>query len=236
MIPTLIALATAKACQDISFTDASFPTHETLRAYTQKSRIPAPIDSAKALAQKFTLIERSIDIIDGKRTTTSVQDLLTKERTKAVLLVAVGNGCPHADHNQRFIDGAASVLHDQGIEVIALYNSTETTTKKFFDRYQSPLAVIADPTCRTQFTSGLPISNSFVAFTKQGPITLSDASVSEPERLAKGSYPFTEKALAGVLVELLGKDTADKTLGAITKRGRGPTDFGLGCPLVPETR
>jgi len=236
MIPTLLAFTTLATQQDAPLSSASFPPREALYAYTQRGQRPAPIDLKKATSQKLTIIERQIDLVDGKRATTSINELLLKEGTKAVLLVAIGNGCPHADHNQKFIDGAASILNEAGIKVIAAYNSTETSSKRFFDRYQSPLAIIADPTCRTQFTSGLPVSNSFVTFTKQGLTILSDLSLTEPETLAQGAYPFTEKSLAGVLQALLGKDDADKTLAAITKRGRGPTDFGLGCPLVPENR
>lgn len=194
------------------------------------------IDVGKALSQKFTVIERKLDVVDGQRASTSVSELLKKEGTKAVILVAVGKGCPHADHNEKFIDASGTVLDAKGIKIIAVYNASEATTKKFFDRYQSPLAVVADPTCRTQFTSGLPASNSFVAFTKEGLVTVSVPGLSSTEVLAKGAYPFIEKSLGKVLQNILGNEEGNKSLEEIRKKQKGPTDFELGCPLVPENR
>ena len=67
-------------------------------------------------------------------------------------------------------------------------------------------------------------------------VTVPVTGLSSEYTLQKGSYPFTEKSLDKVLKAILGEEEGGNALKKIKEKQKGPTDFEIGCPLVPENK
>ncbi len=196
------------------------------------SHIHETVDIVQAKSVSFTVIERSLDVIDGYRRKISLGQILKQPHTAGVIVIAIGEGCPHADHNQRYVDSYARTLEKYGVKTIVLFNCTETGAKKFFDRYQSPVAFAVDGNLTSQKKMGLEFSNSCIVLKADGSLVKGKPKdVRSYKFLPDGCHPFVQSSVDTVVAELLGKDMVASIREEVLKVATPPKDYELGCPL-----
>ena len=190
------------------------------------------VDVTQVKQVSLTVIERSLDVIEGRRKKVSLEQMSKQAHVSGVIVLVVGEGCPHADHNQRYVDAYARALDKRGIKTVVLFNCTETGAKKFFDRYQSPIAFAVDGTLTSQNKIGLEFSNSFIALKADGTLVGGrPRDVRSYKFLPDGCHPFIQSSIDSVVSILLGKDMVAPIREEVLKLAKSPKDYELGCPL-----